>query len=299
MSSISGPSTPSISARSRRRLIGTRLRKHWPSLAGERLLGVGYATPYLPALADGAERTIAFMPAAQGVVNWPPEGPNAAALVADDALPLPDAMIDRVLVIHSLEMSESPREQLREIWRVLAPGGRMILVVPNRRGIWAWAEKTPFGYGRPFTRGQLTALLRDTMFSPLGWSEALAAPPIRHRPWLRSGADLGADRRGAVGRLCRGDHRRGDEAALPGHSGAQPRPAEARLPPGAGPAGGECPRSAPRPPRRVERRLPSKCQANGEQSAARPPFEGRRWRCRRTTDDSHDEAGAGKRDRPG
>ena len=148
---------------------------------------MGYATPYLPALADGAERTIAFMPAVQGVVNWPPEGPNAAALVADDALPLPDAMIDRVLVIHSLEMSESPREQLREIWRVLAPGGRVLLVVPNRRGIWAWAEKTPFGYGRPFTRGQLTALLRDTMFSPLGWSEALAAPPIRRRPWLRTG----------------------------------------------------------------------------------------------------------------
>jgi SAM-dependent methyltransferase len=169
------------------RLVGARLRKHWPSLAGERLLGVGYATPYLPILADGAERTIAFMPAAQGVVNWPPEGPNAAALVADDALPLPDAMIDRVLVIHSLEMSESPRDQLREIWRVLAPGGRMILVVPNRRGIWAWAEKTPFGYGRPFTRGQLTALLRETMFSPLAWSEALAAPPIRRRPWIRSG----------------------------------------------------------------------------------------------------------------
>jgi SAM-dependent methyltransferase len=168
-------------------LIGARLRKHWPSLAGERLLGMGYATPYLPALANGAERTIAFMPAVQGVVNWPPEGPNAAALVADDALPLPDAMIDRVLVIHSLEMSESPREQLREIWRVLAPGGRVLLVVPNRRGIWAWAEKTPFGYGRPFTRGQLTALLRDTMFSPLAWSEALAAPPIRRRPWLRTG----------------------------------------------------------------------------------------------------------------
>lgn len=168
-------------------LIGAKLRRHWPSLAGERLVGIGYATPYLRQLAGGAERAIAFMPAVQGVVNWPPEGPNAAALVADDALPLPDAMIDRVLVIHSLEMSESPREQLREIWRVLAPGGRLLLVVPNRRGIWAWAEKTPFGYGRPFTRSQLTALLRDAMFSPLGWSEALATPPIRRRPWLRSG----------------------------------------------------------------------------------------------------------------
>jgi len=170
-----------------RRLISARLKKHWPSLVGEQLLGIGYATPYLAGLAGGATRTIAFMPAVQGVVNWPPEGPNATALVAADALPLPNACIDRVLVVHSLEVAENARGQLREIWRVLAPGGRVVLVVPNRRGIWTWAEKTPFGHGRPFTRSQLTVLLREAMLSPLGWSEALAAPPIARRPWLRTG----------------------------------------------------------------------------------------------------------------
>ena len=172
-----------------RRLIGTRLKKHWPSPAGDLLLGIGYATPYLAGLANGTSGAIAFMPAGQGVVNWPPDGPNASALVAAEALPLPDATIDRVLVVHSLEVADNPREQLREIWRVLAPGGRVILVVPNRRGIWAWAEKTPFGYGRPFTRTQLTTLLREAMFSPLGWSEALAVPPIARRPWLRTGTN--------------------------------------------------------------------------------------------------------------
>jgi SAM-dependent methyltransferase len=171
-------------------LIGARLRKHWPSLKGERLLGMGYATPYLPALADGTERTIAFMPAVQGVVNWPPEGPNAAALVADDALPLPDAMIDRVLVIHSLEMSESPREQLREIWRVLAPGGRVLVVVPNRRGIWSRLERTPFGNGRPFTMGQLTRMLRDNMFTPVNRGSALFLPPTSSPMLLRTSPAL-------------------------------------------------------------------------------------------------------------
>jgi SAM-dependent methyltransferase len=172
-----------------KRLIVERLKLCWPSVVGDRVLGIGYATPYLHDLADGAERTIALMPAAQGVVNWPAEGPNAAALVDEDALPIPDASIDRVLVIHSLEMAASARDQLREIWRVLAPGGRVILVVPNRRGIWAHAEATPFGYGRPFTRGQLTALLRDALFSPLAWSEALAVPPLRRRPWLQTGTN--------------------------------------------------------------------------------------------------------------
>jgi SAM-dependent methyltransferase len=171
-----------------RRLIGARLKAHWPSLAGERVLGFGYATPYLRDLGRDAERVVAFMPAAQGVVNWPREGPNAAAVVADDALPLPDSSVDRVLTIHALEMAASAPEQLREIWRVLAPGGRVLLVVPNRAGMWARAETTPFGYGRPFGRGQLTVLLREALFSPVGWSVALAVPPFRRRPWLRTGA---------------------------------------------------------------------------------------------------------------
>ena len=169
------------------RLIAERLKKHWPSVNGDRVLGIGYATPYLADFAAEAERVMAFMPAAQGVVNWPAEGPNAAALIIDDELPLRDASVDRVLVIHALEVAENERDQLREIWRVLAPGGRVLLVVPNRRGIWARAEWTPFGSGRPFGRGQLTALLRDAQFSPLGWSAALAVPPISRRAWLQTG----------------------------------------------------------------------------------------------------------------
>lgn len=169
-----------------RGLIGRRLAKRWPTLAGECVLGMGYATPYLGDLAGNAERVLAMMPAAQGVVTWPLEGPNRACLVEEDALPLPDASVDRALVIHSLEMVANPRDHLREIWRVLAPGGRVILVVPNRSGIWARTEKTPFGHGQPYGSGQLTGLLRDAQLSPLGWSEALAVPPMRG-PWLGSG----------------------------------------------------------------------------------------------------------------
>ena len=217
-----------------RRLIGARLKARWPSVAGESLLGIGYATPYLRNLGEGAERVIAFMPATQGVVNWPREGPNAVALVADDCLPLPDASIDRVLAVHSLELAVNERDQLREIWRVLAPGGRAMLVVPNRQGIWARSESTPFGYGRPFGRTQLTVLLRDAMFSPLGWTEALAVPPLRSRAVAPHGRRLGAHRPRALAGVCRRRHRRGNEAALSGCSGARAcGPSEAGLPPGA------------------------------------------------------------------
>jgi SAM-dependent methyltransferase len=171
-----------------RRWITARLKELWPSVAGDRLLGIGYATPYLREIGREAERVLAFMPAAQGVVNWPLEEPNRAALVSEDCLPLPDACIDRVLAVHVLEGATSAADVLQEIWRVLAPGGRLLVVVPNRRGIWARAETTPFGCGRPFGRTQLTALLRDALFSPLNWSEALAVPPFRGRSFLSSGA---------------------------------------------------------------------------------------------------------------
>ncbi len=166
-----------------RRRIAARLAEIWPAADGERLLGLGYATPYLEPYRDAAERALAFMPAAQGVVNWPNGGASASALILDDYLPLPDASIDRVLVAHSLENTDSPGELLREVWRVLAPGGRLLIIAPNRRGMWSRVETTPFGYGRPFSRGQLTALLRESLFVPTNWAMALHMPPAA-RNWL-------------------------------------------------------------------------------------------------------------------
>jgi SAM-dependent methyltransferase len=101
-------------------------------------------------------------------------------------MPLPDASIDRMLVVHALETVESPTELLHEIWRILTPGGRIIVVVPNRRGLWARMDTTPFGHGQPFSRTQLKGLMRQTMFSPEGWAETLYVPPLRSRFFLRS-----------------------------------------------------------------------------------------------------------------
>lgn len=168
------------------RHIGQRIRRQWPSTASDRVLGIGYATPYLPLFVE-AERRLAFMPAAQGVVAWPHDGPNAAALVREDMLPLEGGSIDRVLAVHCLEHADNAAELLREVWRVLVPNGRLLIVVPNRAGMWARTERTPFGHGRPFSRSQLAELLRETMFSPTSWATGLAMPPIRNSLVLRSG----------------------------------------------------------------------------------------------------------------
>jgi SAM-dependent methyltransferase len=162
-----------------RHLIRRRLRAIWPDLTGQRVLGLGYATPYLRQFRDEAERVLAIMPAGQGVLPWPPEEPNAVALSDETELPLPDVSVDRVLMVHGLECGEHIRDMLREVWRVMSGSGRLLVVAPNRRGIWARTDRTPFGQGHPYSPPQLSRLLRDNMFTPIQSVHALYVPPTR------------------------------------------------------------------------------------------------------------------------
>ena len=158
------------------------LRARWPGVQGLAVMGLGFATPYLDELrVDAPERTLSFMPGAQGIVSWPNDGLSASSLVEPTELPLRDSTLDRVLVVHALEMSDSPVELLSELWRVLAPGGRLISVVPNRSGVWSRSDTTPFGQGQPFSRGQITGLMRQALFTPVHWGEGLYLPPVNRR----------------------------------------------------------------------------------------------------------------------
>jgi len=182
-----------------RRFVGRGIRARWGDVRAQRVLGIGYPTPYLGLFREQAERCLAFMPAVQGVVKWPSARPTLAALVDENELPLADAAVDRVLLIHALEMSPDAGALLREVWRVLAAGGRLLAVVPNRRGLWARMDTTPFGHGRPYSRSQIIHLLREAWFTPTGWGEALYVPPIARNwflrtavAWERSGASVSA-----------------------------------------------------------------------------------------------------------
>jgi SAM-dependent methyltransferase len=169
-----------------RSLIGAPVRKMWPDLKGQSLLGIGYAGPFMRPYLDSAERAIAAMPAPQGAVPWPRERDSACVLVEETDLPFPDAYFDRVMLVHALEHCSDPAAVLREAWRVLAPGGRLIAIVPNRRGLWAQSELSPYGYGRPYSGGQLKDLLKSCQFNVLGDTEAVFMPPSRARTVLRA-----------------------------------------------------------------------------------------------------------------
>ena len=169
-----------------RRFIGRGIRGRWNDVRAQRVLGIGYPTPYLGLFREEAERCLAFMPGTQGVVKWPLARPALTALVDESEMPLPDGSVDLVLLVHALEMSQDPAQLLREVWRVLSAGGKLLAVVPNRRGLWARMDTTPFGHGRPSSRSQIMYLLRETWFTPMGWGEALYVPPIPRGWFLRS-----------------------------------------------------------------------------------------------------------------
>jgi SAM-dependent methyltransferase len=161
-----------------REMVSRKVTEAWGGLAGLDVLAFGYATPFLDGAPDAAQRVIAAMPATQGVEAWPLGRRNCATLVDETALPFPNALFDRVLAAHALEESDSPLATLRELARVLAPSGRLILVVAARHGLWTNAESSPFGHGRPFSRRQLEQLVREAELEPAGWTRALYLPPI-------------------------------------------------------------------------------------------------------------------------
>jgi SAM-dependent methyltransferase len=162
-----------------RRLVADHIRGMWPELNGLRRMGAGYATPYLRGLMEGTERTFALMPAAGGVHFWPEREKGLVALSGDSEWPLETESVDRILLVHSLENSVMPQALLQEAWRVLKSNGRLLLIVPNRLGLWARADWTPFGRGTPFTAGQITQYLADSLFVHERTERALFMPPFR------------------------------------------------------------------------------------------------------------------------
>ena len=175
-----------------RRFVGRALGDFLAPATGARVMGLGYPSPYLEPARGRAERVLAFMPAAQGVEPWPRGARNVSCLADSLMLPLPDGCMDRVLLVHALETSEDPNELFYEVWRVLAPGGRLAVVAPNRGGLWARQDRVPFGHGRPWSKGQLTRLLSDALFEPVAWAQALYTPPLRFTAGPRTAESLEA-----------------------------------------------------------------------------------------------------------
>ncbi len=168
------------------RVISRHIHASWPSVKNSTILGLGFPGPYLNIFHHETNNVFAAIPASGDATFYPKISPEQTFMTDEAELPLEDLSIDRVILIHSVEFSESIWPLMREIWRVLSNDGRLIIIAPNRRGVWARLERTPFGYGRPYSQSQLTTLLHDTLFTPIKIKTALYMPPIGSRMLISS-----------------------------------------------------------------------------------------------------------------
>lgn len=170
------------------RALRNEIAKIWPDCKGQTIVGYGFAVPLLRPFLAISRRVIGVMPGPQGVMHWPVNLPNLAVLCDETAWPLETGHVDRLIILHGLETSDRVGELLEEVHRVLGPGGRALFIVPNRTGMWSRSDRTPFGFGRPYSAGQLETVLRIHDFVLERQLTALFIPPSHRRFWLRSAA---------------------------------------------------------------------------------------------------------------
>lgn len=177
----------SFAGRVLRRLIRQNIQKLWADTTGMRIMGYGYPIPYLKPYIELSERCFAVMPKEQGAHSWPNEGEKNLVCLSENAeLPIETNSVDRILMIHALEFSDSLKETFEELWRVLKSNGRLLMIIPNRMGLWSRADWSPFGQGTPYSSIQIQHFLKDNLFVHERTKCGLYVPPFKSDLFLRS-----------------------------------------------------------------------------------------------------------------
>ncbi len=108
-----------------------------------------------------------------------------------DTLPFCARSLDLVVLMHTLELSEDPHQVLREVDRVLADDGYLIVVGFNRRSLWtvfraflSWRDKAPWNC-RFYSTARVQDWLSVLGFRTLRRESVFYRPPVQHAGVLR------------------------------------------------------------------------------------------------------------------
>ena len=166
------------------------LKRLWPSFTGMFVVGFGFAHPLLERPQRDSLRVVNLSTDANDPVRWPDESLNSSVVAEERQWPLAAGIADRILILHGLEFSSDPDMLLEECRRVLADGGRTAIIVPNRVGMWARSDASPFGLGSPYSSGRLVRLLNKHRLVIKNMTPALFTPPSHRKFWLKSAPTL-------------------------------------------------------------------------------------------------------------
>ena len=96
------------------RVIRERMAEFWPEARGQTMVVYGFAVPLLRPYMNETRRVIGLMPGPQGVMPWPPGMPNVSVLCRDTHWPLQTESVDKLVVLHGLETSDTPLDLMDE-----------------------------------------------------------------------------------------------------------------------------------------------------------------------------------------
>jgi ubiquinone/menaquinone biosynthesis C-methylase UbiE len=169
-----------------------------PPVTGLRILDAGCGTGNfsLTLAARGAEmvgvdRSAAMLARARRQSR---EGPGRLAWVRGDLaqLPFPAHSFDGVISIVALDFMNCREAVIRELGRVLKPGGFLVLAVLNRYSLWTLKRKLEALVSRQgwrqvdfLRKSDLAGLLPAPLFSQLRWRGAVYCLPTEFSPLLR------------------------------------------------------------------------------------------------------------------
>lgn len=190
--------------------LSKRILKMWPleELHDTTLTGVGFTFPYLDLYAECPEnvnkqkeknatkmnhksiQTFAIVSKRSGLYYWPEGQDNRTVICRRGEWPFPKESVDRILIVHDAEYASGMAALLSEVWRVLKPNGRVLMVLPNRTGLWVRSDQNPFGHGAPYSLSQLRTTLRENHFVYEGACGALLTPPFKSKVMLKTAGFL-------------------------------------------------------------------------------------------------------------
>lgn len=157
--------------------VSAQLESCASQISSQNIIGLGYAQPYLELFRERGNYVLSVIPDWEEPEDWPIPTPFSTLIAQELELPFRDNSVDCVILAHMLEFSEQPTLLMQEIWRVLGPLGQVISIMPNRQGLWAHMENTPFGAGRPYSVNQWEQLCEEVMLVPQSHQSVLFTPP--------------------------------------------------------------------------------------------------------------------------
>ncbi len=143
------------------------LTSSWPreELKECHLLCVGFPPPGIMETCLQGKSFALFSPSFLGSKKIVRKGQNMSAVGNEADLPFREGSYDRILIFHALEYTEDAVSFIEGLWKVLSPGGRIFLMVPNKKGAWKKTGLPKPDLANPFLFQEVRSFLEKNGFT--------------------------------------------------------------------------------------------------------------------------------------